>query len=311
MINATQRIRSGDGLTTLGKATVTSWQGDWSSFKKRFRAAGNLNGVRDALRAGELLASRDTGHIEESKMAGKVAHQSERLAALLVLALEPTKGAQRSLVVNTSTSDEDNGVLIWANLIKYFETSTRETRIASLLQLWERETLKQSEHPDELYGCLTAINSRLAGLGEEYTDTKLLMRFISAVERSGDERYSPAIQQYYGAQIQGSGYTLDQLRELLARVNATSEAVKMAGPTLKGLATTPKCAHCGKLGHVENDCWTRHPTKAPSRKPDRHKTGWKRLCWECGKEGHIAAECPMKNKNITDSIVCRYPCEDV
>ncbi|MCP4238133.1 MAG: hypothetical protein GY770_31970, partial [Aestuariibacter sp.] len=139
--------------------------------------------------------------------------------------------------------------------------------------------------------------------GEEYTDTKLLMRFISAVERSGDERYSPAIQQYYGAQIQGSGYTLDQLRELLARVNATSEAVKMAGPTLKGLATTPKCAHCGKLGHVENDCWTRHPTKVPSCKPDRHKTGRKRLCWECGKEGHIAAECPMKNKNITDSIV--------
>ncbi len=236
-------------------------------------------------------------------MAGRVAHQSERLAALLVLALEPTKGPQRSLVVNTSTGDEDDGVLMWANLIKHFETSTRETRIASLLQLWEREALRQGEYPDELYGRLTAINSRLAGLGEEYTDTKLLMRFVSAVERSEDERYSPATQQYYGAQILGSGYTLDQLREFLARVNATSKAVKMAGPTLKRLATTPKCAHCGKLGHVENDCWTRHPAKAPSRKPDGHKAGRKRLCWECGKEGHIAAECPKKDRSSRDSIV--------
>ncbi len=89
-------MEAGDGLNTLGKATVTSWQGDWTSFKKRFRATGNLNGVRDPLRAGEHLASGDTAQTGDSKVAGRIAHQSERLAALLVLALEPTKGPQRS-----------------------------------------------------------------------------------------------------------------------------------------------------------------------------------------------------------------------
>ncbi len=112
-------MEAGDGSTSLGKATVTNWQGDWSSFKKRFSAAGSLNGVRDALRAGEL-ASGDTAHFEDSKVAERAAHQSERLDALLILALELTKGPQRSLVVNRKTCEEDNGVLMWANLIKHF-----------------------------------------------------------------------------------------------------------------------------------------------------------------------------------------------
>ncbi len=36
--------------------TITAWHGDWASFKRRLRAAGILNGVRDAMRAGEDLA---------------------------------------------------------------------------------------------------------------------------------------------------------------------------------------------------------------------------------------------------------------
>ncbi len=194
-------------------------------------------------------------------------------------------------------------MLMWANLIKHFETSTREVRIASLLQHWEREDLDPSEHPDELYGRLTNINSKPEGLGEGHTDTKLLMRFVSAIERGGGERYAPAIQQYYGAQILGSGYTLDQLRELLARVHATNKTTGAVGPTLRGLATTPTCIHCGKLGHEEGDCWTKHPTKAPERRPGGQKKGRKRTCWECGKEGHIAAECPKKDRSSRNSIV--------
>ncbi len=166
-----------DGSAYLTKATVTSWKGDWSSFKQRFRAAGNLNGIREALRAGELLASGDAAQKEEDIKTGveKLAHQSEKLAALLVLALEPTKGPQRSLVINVKAGEEDNGVQMWANLIKHFETSTREVRIASLLQQWEKEELRPSEHPDELHGRLTATNSKLVkpgrgALGSEAID---------------------------------------------------------------------------------------------------------------------------------------------
>ncbi len=27
----------------------------------------------------------------------------------------------------------------------------------------------------------------------------------------------------------------------------------------------PKCSHCSRPGHTENDCWKKHPHKAPSK----------------------------------------------
>ncbi len=286
-----------------GKTTFIGWGGEWTSFRKRFKAAANLNGVRDALKAGELSASDEETKIDAG-LQKKATLQSERLAALLILSLEPTKGPQRSIVVNTSVEEEEDGVLMWARLVRHFEKSTREIRLAALLQEWEGETLGVEEHPDELHGRLVAMNSKLASLGEGYSEAKLLTRFVSAIERSGDARYASAIQQYRGAVIQGNPYSLEKLREFLSYVYATPST--RAEPTLKGLVTTPQCTHCGKPGHVEDDCWT----KDPARRTNGRKAVRKRTCWECGKEGHIAKECPKKERNIRKSIVAANMLED-
>ncbi|MCP4289473.1 MAG: hypothetical protein GY792_34470 [Gammaproteobacteria bacterium] len=148
------------------------------------------------------------------------------------------------------------------------------------------------------------MNSKLTSLGEGYTDAKLRMRFVSAVERGAGDLYAVAMQQYHGAQIHGPEFTLDQLRALLARVYATDVANCTANHALKGLATADRCTHCGKTGHWVSNCWAKNPTKAPapSRNPDGRRSGRKRLCWECGK-GHIAAECPMKNRSSPNTMI--------
>ncbi len=43
---------------SIRKNTTTAWRGDWASFKRRLRAAGTLNGIRDAMRLGEALAAK-------------------------------------------------------------------------------------------------------------------------------------------------------------------------------------------------------------------------------------------------------------
>ncbi len=284
----------------MGK-TMVGWRGEWTSSRKRFKAAANLNGVGDALRAGELKANDEEKHMDEG-LRKKATLQSERLAALFILSLESTKGPQRSIIVNTSAKEEEDGVLLWARLIKHFEKSTREIRLATLLQEWESETLGVEEHPDEFHGCLIAMNSKLTSLGEGYSEAKLLTRFVSGVERSGDTRYASAIQQYRGAVIQGNPYSLEKLREFLSYVYATP-SIHTVKPTSRGLATTSRCDHCKKVGYTADDCWTKDPRKAPRQGPPRRQTGNERLCWECGKGGHLAVNCPLKHKYQSDSLV--------
>ncbi len=115
-------------------------------------------------------------------LQSKALEQSPRLAALLMLAIADSAGAQQSVVMDELDNDED-GVTAWAKLIKHFEQSTQEVRVEHLLHQWENDALKPEEHPDELYGRLTAIRRRLEKHGEVISDANLTRRFVSAIER--------------------------------------------------------------------------------------------------------------------------------
>ncbi len=171
--------------SNMKTSTVTAWQGDWASFKRRFKAVSILNGTQEAMRVGEALASKGAVPIETTKVEmdernEKLEQQSERLAAMLLLSLEGTKGPQQSLVINRYVGMEENDILMWADLIRHFEMSSREVRMSALQKEWEKSTLEAGEHPNELYGRLIATSSKLKGLNAGYTREQLMIRFVTA-----------------------------------------------------------------------------------------------------------------------------------
>ncbi len=57
---------------------------------------------------------------------------------------------------------------MWAELIKHFEKGSKEMRVSALRRDFETDMLKTGEHPNELYGRLVAVNSKLKSLGSGY-----------------------------------------------------------------------------------------------------------------------------------------------
>ncbi len=298
-----------DGFDLSAKKTaMTAWRGDWASYKRQLKAIGILNDVRDALKLGETTASKERVPMEDlkdelGKWDEKMVQQSERLGALLLLSLDSTKGPQQSLVVNRSAGMEDNGVLMWADLVRHFERSSKEVRVSVLQKDWEQNTLAAGEHQNELYGRLVATNSKLKGLGVGYTDEQLKMRFVAAIEgQDSDDTYINAIQQYRGTQIEGKGWSLKKLLEYLNHIYDTRRTTTAEKPEIKGLiANTVTCDHCKKVGHTVNECWTRGPRKAPRSKPFRHprdeRASSRNLeCWRCGKRGHKKDQCRTRKE---------------
>ncbi len=228
--NLKRDMEAEDGLKGLAMKsnTIIAWQGDWESFKRRLKATGILNGTKKAMQKGEELAVKQK---TQSKIVKEEADdwnenlvdQSERLAAILLLALEGTKVPQQSIVINRSVGTESNGIQMWADLIKHFEMSSREVRMSALLKEWERCTLKEGEHPNELYGKLTAINSKLEALNAGHTCDQLKMRFVSVIEQDESGKYTHAIQQYRGTQIEGAGWSLKTLLEFLTHIYNTQK----------------------------------------------------------------------------------------
>ncbi len=91
---------------------------------------GQLNGIADALRYGEILANEantENVKVEDEDYLGKLKlkalEQSPKLAALLTLTIADSVGAQQSIVMDEHENGED-GVTAWAKLIKHFERST-------------------------------------------------------------------------------------------------------------------------------------------------------------------------------------------
>ncbi len=68
------------------------WQNDWHKFKRVFKAAGGLNGIAEALKYGEMLASpsknvKDEIYDDLNELKTKALGQSPKLAAILTLAI--------------------------------------------------------------------------------------------------------------------------------------------------------------------------------------------------------------------------------
>ncbi len=279
---------------SMKPSSVITWNGDWDSYKRRMRAAGILNGLQKALKRGEALASK--GIVTEKETKEQVTEwpedmkeSSEKLAAVLLLSLESTRGPQQSIVVNRSSTEEENGILMWADLVRHFEKGSVELKMSDLQKEWEENEVKRGEHPNELYGRLIAINSKLKNLGAGYTEDQLQMRFVAAVEKDVSRLYTSAMQQYRGAQICGNGWDMAILLEFLTHVHDTNKRDNPVKPEMKGLAmpNVVKCAHCNKRGHKEENCWSKYPEKQP-----RGKRGMSNpKCYKCGKIGHMKKDC--------------------
>ncbi len=53
------RIEDGFGPSHKTQMKLVPWRDDWNIFKRLFKAAGRLNGIADAIKAGKWLAAKD------------------------------------------------------------------------------------------------------------------------------------------------------------------------------------------------------------------------------------------------------------
>ncbi len=96
------------------------WKGDWLSFKRRMISVGYFSDVQLAMDEDEKAAlknktnSTQSGELKASKMTNKTKNRSERLAHMLLLTLESTRGTQQSIVVNRIKETRTNGIEMWA-----------------------------------------------------------------------------------------------------------------------------------------------------------------------------------------------------
>ncbi|MCP4286646.1 MAG: hypothetical protein GY792_19735 [Gammaproteobacteria bacterium] len=133
------RREDGFGPSQTTQMRLVPWRDDWNLFKRLFKAAGRLNGIADAIRAGERLAVKDVKN-ELEKQEGitqaeldRAQLQSPNLAAALMLTLADTVGAQQSICTD-ELEDSEDGIGAWASLIKHFEHSTGDLRVAYCIQ---------------------------------------------------------------------------------------------------------------------------------------------------------------------------------
>ncbi len=115
---------------------------------------------------------KDEIYDDPNELKTKALGQSPKLAAVLTLAISNSQGVQQSIVLDELENDQD-GITAWTKLIVHFEHSTKEVRIENLLHKWENELLLANEHPDQLYGRLCLMKTRLEKLGENITEANL------------------------------------------------------------------------------------------------------------------------------------------
>ncbi len=249
---------------------VVPWKNDWEQFKRMFKASARLNGVADAIKAGEKIAKTRGHSNEESKAPDQedikeeeqltkdptASKQAAKLAAMLTLSLGDTVGVQQSIVTDVLEEDED-GIEAWAALVTHFEYSTEDIKAEALFHKWEEERLLQGEHPDVLWARLSSIQRKLAKIGEGCSEKNVIRRFISAIEKQPGNSYNEVLAAYRGQLIKGKPFTSTELREFLSithkknNLNDNEKDRYQGATAMKGFITkeAKKCNHCRKPGH--------------------------------------------------------------
>ncbi len=303
---------------------TTAWNGDWESFKQKFEATADLNGLNEAVTVGQLLAEDKitwpwsneaaTAKVErscevatiESLMKGATV-QSHRLASMLILSLLDSTGIQRSIVGDRLRYEKD-GVRAWADLVMHFEMSSKDLRVENLTKKWDDAVLQVGEHPDKLWTELTSINQNLAKLKEEFKESHFMRRFIAGIKAQPGHPYKQVLTMYKGSVIAGSPLPMNQIRELLSETYDDEKLASDKDPEgMKGFIAFKVCEVCKKKGHTKADCWVAHPDKKPKRahanssytKSNRET---KLTCWKCGKPGHTKKECRTRSEHPPQGI---------
>ncbi len=219
------------------------------------------------MRMAEKLAKGQEQHeleVSDPALMKMAAVQSRRLHAQLTLSLMNTVGPQQALL-ESGFEDDENGVMALTRLIKHFEYTTKELRVLELHEKWQRETLQTGEDPSLLYTRLLSLQRQLSSLGESFTHTSLVKKYVASVQEGDGKLYESVIDGYERGMVMGQQLTIEQLMELLAikhrrfRANPAKQ-----DPVMAGLATAMQCPHCSKLGHSEENCWHKHPAKRPA-----------------------------------------------
>ncbi len=164
-----------DGSFKQSKMLTTSWDGDWESFKQKFEATADLNGLNEAVTAGQLVAEdkirwpwlptkeeiSDEGSTVETpqrsseyttkitskeKFMGSATVQSHRLASMLIMSLLDSTGIQKSIVGDRLRYEKD-GVRAWADLVMHFEMNSKDLRVENLTKKWDDAVLGVVSHP--------------------------------------------------------------------------------------------------------------------------------------------------------------------
>ncbi len=219
---------------------------------------------------------------------------------MLTMTLMDTVGVQQSIITDELEDDED-GIEAWAALISHFEYSTEDLRAEALYHAWDKEELKDGEHPDVLWAKLTSIQRKLHKLNEECSDKALMRKFVSGIQRLPDNPYNNVIASYKSQLVIGKPYTPIQIRELLGLVYKESkENSRHKNMNMKGFIALKTCQVCKKNGHTKENCWVEHPEKRPKGQGMK-KTYTKNskqpqvTCWKCGRQGHRQKDCKMRD----------------
>ncbi len=313
-------MEAGKGSLKQNKMLTTSWDGDWESFKQKFEATADLNGLNEAVTAGQLLAEGEitwpwiTAKVEmssevaanENLMKGATV-QSHRLASMLILSLLDSTGIQKSIVGDRLRYEKD-GVRTWADLVLHFEMNSKDLRVGNLTKKWDDAVLQVGEHPDKLWTELNSINRNLAKLGGEFRDSHFMRRFIAGIKAQPNHPYKQVLTLYKGSVIAGPPLKINQLRDLLSETYDDERmADSQSEENMKGFIVFKVCEVCKKKGHTKVDCWVAHPDKKPNRtsKNDRYARSDKEsrlTCWSCGKPDHTKRECRARKSRDPQGI---------
>ncbi len=142
------------------KMLMHSWDNDWETFKQKFEATADLNGLSEAVMAGQLLAedkinwpwfSTKIERSDQTAISNKIMEratvQSRRLASMLILSLLDSTWIQISIVGGRLRYAKD-GARDWADLITHFEMSSKDLRVENLTKKWDDAMLGVEEHSD-------------------------------------------------------------------------------------------------------------------------------------------------------------------